>query len=68
MRLHLQVSSQRALQDQLRDLENDKRQMESAIMQITSQPFMNRGSAGDKGQSALQRIVTLEEKTIDREK
>jgi len=65
MRLHLNVSQHKMLQDQLRDVESDKKQIESAIVQITSQPFMNRG---DKGQSALQRITSLEEKAIEKEK
>jgi hypothetical protein len=48
-------------------MELEKAQIESAIVQITSQPFINRG-AEKNGQSALQRIVSLEEKLIDRER
>ncbi len=66
MRLHIQVSQMRTLQDQVKDFENERRQLEQSIMTITSQPFINRGDSN--AQSALQRIAQLEERLMEKDK
>ncbi len=63
MRLNIQISQFNQLQNSIKDLENEKAGIESAIRRISAEPFLNR----EKGGSNLQRIAELEQKLIAKE-
>jgi len=65
MQLHIKFSQTKSMESQLGDLEKEKTHLETAIRNITSEPFLNREKGG---QSALKRIAELEEKLIEKDK
>ena len=65
MRLHIQFSQAKSMQEQLRDIDKEKMQLESAVRRIAAEPFMNRDKGG---QSTAKRIADLEEKLVDKDK
>jgi len=46
MRLHIQFSQAKSMQEQLRDIDKEKMQLESAVRRIAAEPFMNRDKGG----------------------
>ena len=65
MRLHIQFSQAKSMQEQLRDIDKEKMQLESAVRRIAAEPFMNRDKGG---QSTAKRIAELEEKLVEKDK
>ena len=52
------------MNEQVKDLEIERNNIESSIRRITSEPFFNR----EKGQSTMKRIAELEEKYVEKDK
>ena len=48
----------------MKDIQNERDQLEQSIRTITSEPFFNR----EKGQSTVKRIAELEDKLAEKEK
>ena len=65
MRLHIQFSQAKSMQEQLRDIDKEKMQLESAVRRIAAEPFMNKDKGG---QSTAKRIAELDEKLVEKDK
>jgi len=46
MQLHIKFSQTKSMESQLADLEKEKTHLETAIRNITSEPFLNREKGG----------------------